>query len=100
MSALIRISGKDKIPQASDDIALMCIENSKMFLGMFSTHPSIEKRLDAISKTTSTNIPTLEKGKRASDSERFLNPDKDSHPPWLSHVRKSKNPWVVTDAKM
>jgi heat shock protein HtpX len=100
MRALIRISGKDQIPHVSDDIALMCIENSKSFLGLFSTHPSIDGRLKAISNTTSTQIPSIDKGKRANNHERFLNPEDDSHPPWLSRVRKSKNPWIVTDAKM
>ncbi len=57
MRALMRISGHDRIPQATDDIALMCIENTKPFLGLFTTHPSIESRLAAISRTTGSPVP-------------------------------------------
>lgn len=100
MRALLRISRHDVIPQAGDDIALMCIENSQRFLGLFATHPPIEARIKAISETTGTPVPDLAPGKRAADEERFSSPDKNQHPPWLSHVRKSKNPWIVTNADM
>lgn len=57
IKALMRISGRDQIPEATADIAFMCVENSKPFMGMFATHPPIEKRLKAISESTGTLIP-------------------------------------------
>ncbi len=59
MRALLRIAGKDRIPGVPDDIALMCIENSHRFLGLFATHPPIERRVKAISETTGTPVPAL-----------------------------------------
>jgi heat shock protein HtpX len=100
MRALKRIAQKEQIPQSSENIALMCIENRKRFLGLFATHPPIEDRISAISQYTGTKIPDIDYGTRASDQRRFLNPEQDQHPPWLSRVRRSKNPWIVTDADM
>lgn len=57
MRALLRISGRDQIPEATADIAFMCVENTKPFLGLFSTHPPIKKRLQSISQSTGTAIP-------------------------------------------
>lgn len=57
MSALQRISGNDHIPETTDDIAMMCIENRKPFMGMFATHPPIDARIQAISAVTNTPIP-------------------------------------------
>lgn len=72
MRALIRISGHDRIPQATDDIALMCIENTKLFLGLFTTHPPIESRLTAISGATGTPIPALSSSGSATGSGESL----------------------------
>lgn len=57
MRALMRIAGRDRIPETTDDIAMMCIENHVPFLGLFATHPPIEERIRAISKFTNTPIP-------------------------------------------
>jgi heat shock protein HtpX len=70
MRALLRISGHDRIPQATDDIALMCIENSKPFLGLFTTHPSIGARLEAISRIAGTPVPELRPPSRSGDHDR------------------------------
>jgi heat shock protein HtpX len=70
MRALLRISGHDRIPQATDDIALMCIENSKPFLGLFTTHPPIAARLEAISRITGTPVPALQPPGRAGANDR------------------------------
>lgn len=57
MRALMRIAGRERIPGGTDDIAMMCIENSKSFLGIFATHPPIEARIRAISEVTNTPAP-------------------------------------------
>ncbi len=92
MRALMRIAGRDQIPQTTDDIAMMCIENHKKFLGMFATHPPIEKRIKAISEVTNTpipdsaSLPPIEKeksftGKRQKSGEKRANP-------WLMSGRR------------
>ncbi len=93
MRALLRLSGKDRIPEATDDIALMCIENSRKFFGVFATHPPLEGRIEAISETTGTPVPTLRPGNRADDKARFKNPE-DKNFPWLTAQRKNRpSPW-------
>jgi len=59
MRALMRISGHDRIKDMPDDIQQMCIENSHSFMGMFATHPPIDKRIEAIATMTGTPIPQL-----------------------------------------
>lgn len=59
MRALLRISGKDTIEDLPEDIELMCIENTSGFMGVFATHPPIEKRVKVLSEMTDTPIPTL-----------------------------------------
>lgn len=94
MRALLRLSGKDKIPEATGDIALMCIENSSKFMGLFMTHPPLEQRIKAISEVTGTPIPELKPGFRA--KERFKHPDERRNP-WLTATRRGRNPWVSSD---
>ncbi len=92
MRALMRIAGRDQIPQTTDDIAMMCIENHKKFLGVFATHPPIEDRIKAISEITNTpipdsaSLPPIEKeksfsGKRRKNGEKRANP-------WLTLERR------------
>ncbi len=59
MRALLRLSGKDRIPEATADIALMCIENSSRFFGIFATHPPLAERIEAIAQLTGTPVPSL-----------------------------------------
>ncbi|MDP2205491.1 MAG: M48 family metallopeptidase [Alphaproteobacteria bacterium] len=59
MRALMRISGQDKVRGMPDEVQQMCIENSARFLGMFSTHPPIPKRIQALSRMTNTPVPEL-----------------------------------------
>lgn len=73
MKALMRISGRDQIKFATADIALMCIENRRRFIGIFATHPPIERRVEALSEVTGAPIPLIE------------TPDT---------PEKSKNPWL------
>lgn len=94
MRALMRIAQRDRIPEATGDIALMCIENSHPFLGLFATHPPIEARIRSISETTGAPIPALGGQHRADDTERFGTPQEGN--PWLTRtrpLRKQGNPW-------
>ena len=87
MRALMRISGRDRIPETTDDIAMMCVENHVPFLGMFATHPPIQKRIEAISAVTNTNIPDSASLPPVSKKERFIR-DKDQDGERL-------NPWLI-----
>ncbi|MEM7650617.1 MAG: M48 family metallopeptidase [Pseudomonadota bacterium] len=82
MRALMRISGRDRIPETTDDIAMMCIENAKPFMGLFATHPPIEKRIRALSQTTNTPVPELSMPP-APPEHRF------------EKKTEFKNPWLV-----
>lgn len=87
MSALQRIAGRDQIPETTDDIAMMCIENRKAFLGLFATHPPIEKRIRALAETTGAVIPTISMPP-APRAERF---QQTSHQnPWLPSNRGNR----------
>lgn len=96
MRALLRISGRDQIPEATDDVALMCIENTKPFLGLFTTHPPIEDRIQALSATTNTPVPELAPRLPAGHEERFQKPGERA-PEWLIRTRgqdRARNPWA------
>jgi heat shock protein HtpX len=59
MRALMRISGQDKIRGMPDEVQQMCIENSARFMGIFATHPPIDKRIQTISAYSNEPIPEL-----------------------------------------
>jgi heat shock protein HtpX len=59
MNALAKIAGMDKIPETTEDIRMMCIENAHPFLGLFATHPPIRSRIQAISELTGAPMPDL-----------------------------------------
>lgn len=86
MHALMRIAGRDQIPQTTADISMMCIENHKPFLGMFATHPPIEARIKALSETTHTPVPSYSEPP-APPETRFQNPDSAKNP-WLTRRRR------------
>lgn len=91
MRALMRISGRDRIPESTDDIAMMCIENKKAFLGMFATHPPIEKRIAAISGVTGTPIPDAGSLPPVPKAESFGRSQAESGArpnPWLTRARR------------
>ncbi len=48
ISALQKISGRSDIKGMPDDIQQMMVENRTGFLGVFATHPPIEKRIEAL----------------------------------------------------
>jgi heat shock protein HtpX len=50
ISALKRISGHSEIPDSPSDLHFMLFDNTQAYLGLFNTHPSIEKRIDALEK--------------------------------------------------
>ena len=85
MRALQRIAGRDHIPETTGDIAMMCIENHKPFLGLFATHPPIEKRIRALSETTGTPIPQISLPP-AERTKRFLQKRSRGNP-WLPRNR-------------
>ncbi|MBK6896174.1 MAG: M48 family metallopeptidase [Alphaproteobacteria bacterium] len=90
MRALMRIAGRDRIPQTTDDIAMMCIENHVPFLGLFATHPPIEARIRAISETTGTPVPELPHTGPAPKEEAFaaLKEQGERPNPWLTRGRR------------
>lgn len=87
MRALKRIAGRADIPKSSQDIAMMCIENKKKFLGLFATHPPIERRIKAIAQTTNTPIPEIT-GAPAGKEESFGDHEHKQNP-WLIRQRHS-----------
>lgn len=95
MRALMRISGKSAIPQAPGDIDMMCIENARPFMGLFATHPPIEKRIRALAEMTGAPIPQLSLPP-APPEERFQPERKEFQNPWLARTRGQRvrqNPW-------
>ena len=101
MRALMRIAGKDQIPKMPADINMMCIENRAPFMGLFKTHPPIEKRIQALSDTTGFPVPDLPTLKpfhavRAPRSEA-LHPPEPSRTNWTTRQRfknRRVNPWA------
>ena len=91
MSALMRISGRDRIPETTDDIAMMCIENHVPFLGLFATHPPIENRIKAISQVTGTPIPDSASLPPVNKAESFGRNEE------AEVIRK--NPWLIRDRR-
>lgn len=87
MRALMRISGRDRIPETTDDIAMMCIENHVPFMGMFATHPPIDQRIKIISEITNTPVPDASHLAPIDKSERIVQPADDK--------KSRKNPWLI-----
>lgn len=95
MRALARIAGMDAIPKMPGDIQMMCIENRVPFMGLFATHPPIEKRIRILSETTHTPIPDIRPKIRAAGPERFNRP-RTARENWTTRERfkaRRKNPW-------
>ena len=87
MRALMRIAGRDRIPETTDDIAMMCIENHVPFLGMFATHPPIKKRIRAIAQVTKTSIPDAGSLPPVGKEKRFREP--------RDVQSRRANPWLI-----
>ena len=89
MRALMRIAGRDRIPETTDDIMMMCVENKARFLGLFATHPPITQRIEAISQTTNTPVPVLKSLPPAEKTQRFEY-DSSTNNPWLTRQRRKQ----------
>lgn len=87
MRALQRISGRADLPRTAGDVQMMCIENTVPFLGMFATHPPIEKRIESLSATTNTPIPDV--SAPVPPSQRLNHHNSDPKNPWLSRSRRN-----------
>lgn len=101
MRALMRIAGKDQIPKIPGDINMMCIENRVPFMGLFATHPPIERRIQTLSSTTGFAVPNLPQLKpfhatRAA-REDVISPPLKNRENWTTRERfkgrHPKNPW-------
>lgn len=101
MRALMRIAGRDQIPKLPGDINMMCIENRVPFMGLFATHPPIERRIKALSETTGFSIPDLLQLKpfhapRAARKDT-LSPPVHPRENWTTRQRlksrRTNNPW-------
>lgn len=92
MRALLRIEGREQIPNGRADVMLMCIENSKPFMGLFATHPPLDKRVEWISRVTGTPVPTLSPLPAAPEERLTPEPQPPTHPIWTTGRRQ--NPWT------
>jgi heat shock protein HtpX len=91
MRALMRIAGKDQIPKMPGDINMMCIENRIPFMGLFATHPPIERRVESLSANSGFAVPNLPQLKpfhatRVERSEAVSKPEK-QRDNWVTRQR-------------
>lgn len=86
MRALMRISGRGKLPADNADIAYMCIENRTPFFGLFRTHPPMKERVLILSKMTNTPVPDLQAFAAPTHKETRFDQTKHDN---------SVNPWVT-----
>lgn len=86
MRALMRIAGRDNIPQTPADIDMMCIENAQPFMGLFATHPSIDSRIKILSEMTNTPVPVLPHTGPTTSEQSFG--DRKRANPWLTAQRR------------
>lgn len=89
MRALLRISGKDRLPSTNEDIAMMYVENRKKFLGLFHTHPPIPQRVNAIARMTGAAAPDAQSLPPVRKQERYITQGKNPKNPWITqrHTR-------------
>lgn len=58
VSALLKISGKSDIADVPDDVRGMFFDNGRSFMGgLFSTHPPIPKRVEALRRHANARVP-------------------------------------------
>jgi heat shock protein HtpX len=86
MRALMRIAHRDQMPTVNGDMAMMYIENSKSFMGLFATHPPIEKRIEALAITHNIPVPSIKSLGPAPKIEQLRTSEKPQNP-WLISAR-------------
>lgn len=82
MRALMRIASHNRIPVATDDIALMCTVNNVPFLGLFATHPPIEARIAALAALSGEPPPESPTLPPVNALETIKNPRVQPRNPW------------------
>ncbi len=83
IGALQKISGKTDLPDMPEDIKQMCLENTHSFMGLFATHPPIEKRIAALVGMGGRELPSSGAGSPA-------------HGPWSQPTKawsRPHGPW-------
>lgn len=97
MRALTRIAGASDIPKVPADIRAMCFENTMPFLGLFATHPPIQRRIAAISAYSGLPVPDQKPKLRAEDDAVFTRPGEAPRDNWTTRQRfrgrRNANPW-------
>lgn len=98
MRALMRIAGMADIPKMPDDVRAMCFENRHPFLGLFTTHPPIATRIQAIADYSGLPVPAIAPKQRADQTDAFLRPDEPGQRDnWITRQRfssrRNKKPW-------
>lgn len=83
--ALRKISARSHMPDFDDELRIMLFDNSKRFLGLFDTHPPIDKRVATIQAQTRTDFDYIPA--RRSRRHRELD---SGHP----------NPWRIREMGM
>lgn len=86
INALRRIANRDIIPEGTADIGFMCIENSKPFLGVFATHPPIDKRIKTLALASRIDPNNL--GSLPPAREGKLEQSSPPSNPWLTRTRR------------
>lgn len=86
--ALLKISGNSKMKDVPAEVQQMFIENPPGFTGLFSTHPPIEKRVEALIRFAGAEADKLE------PRHHFETPEPQSPPPSRNPwQRKNRGPW-------
>ena len=95
ISALRKIEGRGEIPGANSAVMEMCIDNPREgFSNIFDTHPSVEKRVEALVKFAGGHDPgplALEAAEPQAQVEDQSAPEG----PWSAapHSRPQQGPW-------
>ena len=97
MRALRRIAGAADIPAAPGDVRTMCFENARPFMGLFATHPPIEKRISAIASYSGLPAPEFPARQAVARAEAFAAPSAGQRDNWTTRqrfkARRNPDPW-------